>query len=86
MQQKRGKLLTEPMARRIAIEIVEERIESPPRSWFDRGLGDRARNLVGAVGFIDQPFDCGNPPVALARDLTGQPRQQSKCASALDFG
>jgi hypothetical protein len=86
MQQKCGKLLRKPMARRIAIEFGKKRIESPPCRRFGCRLGERARNLVGGIGLIDQPFDGGNTPVTLAGELTGEARQQAQRAATLDFG
>jgi hypothetical protein len=74
------------MARRIPLELGEEPIEPLPRRRRDRRLVDGAGNPIGAIGVLDQPLDGVNAPLALALDLTGQPRQQSQHAATLDFG
>src|SRR5271154_2925261 len=80
-----SELLRQSMARRIAVEIGDQRLEPAARRPFDR-LRRAWRGLVLSLGFGDQRLDRPNAFVAFPPDLAGELGGEAEQPDAFDFG
>src|SRR6185437_12361529 len=86
MEQKVGEPGRQTVARRIASKVGDQRAQTAARGRLRRLAGGSAGNLIGSLGFADQPLDGTEALVALASDLPGQLRQKSEHAEAFELG